>query len=90
MHISTQNLTFTRADIHTKQNIYTCVYAYTTQYPHEGISTQNTQKREAVAEWVRWSTWGRTDVYAWVRTPPVPLSNFVSFAEWLKITYMSP
>ena len=46
--------------------------------------------REAVAEWVRWSMWGRTDVYAWVRTPPVPLSNFVSFAEWLKITYMSP
>ncbi len=46
--------------------------------------------REAVAEWIRRRAWGRTDVDAWVRTPPVLLWNFVSFTEWLKNTYMSP
>ncbi len=38
--------------------------------------------REEVAEWGRW--------WAWVWTPPVPSWNFVSFAELLKIIYMSP
>ncbi len=28
---------------------------------------------EAVAEWIRGRAWGRTDVDAWVRTPPVLL-----------------
>ncbi len=52
-----------------------------------GVRDLGARLREAIAKWVRWSTWGRTHEFEPHRCH---FETFVVFVECLKITYMSP